>query len=278
MTLVSDDPSWWPVINGNLLTSYIVVSASVGVMYDWALTFGQEVELVWRQRWSLMTVLYLSVRYGGIIYAALRILANVPTISVTDAVSYVMFVVANSMAAAVDAMLCVIMITRLYAMYQQSRKVLIFLVVIFLALTIAAIALGTIPMTDGSGEELILSGTYWCNVQLVGNSNILECIGWMLVVVWEVLAVCLAVWIAVKHFRELRRYSAAGIIEDFLAMLLKTHVVYFASCLVVSCISIGHLSSTISKVRRLVADLCMRVRFIVPTERKFPRGSRLWCL
>lgn len=31
----------------------------------------------------------------------------------------------------------VIMITRLFAMHQQSRKVLIFLVVIFLAITIA---------------------------------------------------------------------------------------------------------------------------------------------
>ncbi|KAG1787070.1 uncharacterized protein HD556DRAFT_1411143 [Suillus plorans] len=38
--------------------------------YDWALTFGQEVELVWRQPWSLMTVMYLSVRYLGILSAA----------------------------------------------------------------------------------------------------------------------------------------------------------------------------------------------------------------
>ncbi|KAG1883297.1 hypothetical protein F4604DRAFT_1737433 [Suillus subluteus] len=40
-------------------------------MYDWALTFGQEVELIWRQRWSLMTFLYLIVRYVGMGYVVM---------------------------------------------------------------------------------------------------------------------------------------------------------------------------------------------------------------
>ncbi|KAG1744051.1 uncharacterized protein EDB91DRAFT_1124335 [Suillus paluster] len=61
MTVISNDPSWWPLINANRNSSYFAVAASVGVIYDWALTFGQEVELVWRQRWSLMTIMYLSV-------------------------------------------------------------------------------------------------------------------------------------------------------------------------------------------------------------------------
>ncbi|KAG1809473.1 hypothetical protein EV424DRAFT_1558102 [Suillus variegatus] len=58
MTLVSDDPSWLPTINFFYLSSYFVVSrsnlgfcvavvASVMVIYDWVLTLGREVELVW---------------------------------------------------------------------------------------------------------------------------------------------------------------------------------------------------------------------------------------
>ncbi|KAG1796234.1 uncharacterized protein HD556DRAFT_1360098 [Suillus plorans] len=66
MTLVSNDPSWWPVINANLISSYFQVAACAAVVYDWGLTFGQELELIWRQRWSLMTVLYLVARYLGI--------------------------------------------------------------------------------------------------------------------------------------------------------------------------------------------------------------------
>lgn len=85
MTLVSDDPSWWPLINANRISSYFIVASSVGFIYDWALTFEQEVELIWRQRWSLMTVLYLSVRYCGILYVVIYILPSVSTISITDA-------------------------------------------------------------------------------------------------------------------------------------------------------------------------------------------------
>ncbi|KAG2030143.1 hypothetical protein BDR03DRAFT_204134 [Suillus americanus] len=47
MTLVSDDPSWWSLINLYRVASYFGVAAAVVVTYDWALTFGQEVELIW---------------------------------------------------------------------------------------------------------------------------------------------------------------------------------------------------------------------------------------
>ncbi|KIK42805.1 hypothetical protein CY34DRAFT_753096 [Suillus luteus UH-Slu-Lm8-n1] len=62
MTLVSNDPSWWPYIDARVFFSYWIVAAGVVVVYDWVLTIGQEIELIWRQRWSLMTVLYLVVR------------------------------------------------------------------------------------------------------------------------------------------------------------------------------------------------------------------------
>lgn len=77
--------SFWPLISLNRITSYFVVAIFTGVIYDWVLTFGLEVELVWSQHWSLMTVLFLSVRYLGISYSVLVMLLNVPTISMTDA-------------------------------------------------------------------------------------------------------------------------------------------------------------------------------------------------
>ncbi|KAG1822142.1 hypothetical protein EV424DRAFT_823199 [Suillus variegatus] len=67
MTIVSNDPSSWPIINSNIFFTYWAVAASVVVVYDWALTLGQEIELIWRQRWSLMTMLYLVIRYIGIV-------------------------------------------------------------------------------------------------------------------------------------------------------------------------------------------------------------------
>ena len=48
----------------------------------------------------------------------------------------------------------VIMITRLYAMYQQSRKMLVFLVVILLAVTICCAALAVKLSGIASGGKL----------------------------------------------------------------------------------------------------------------------------
>ncbi|KAG2353553.1 hypothetical protein BDR07DRAFT_1432982 [Suillus spraguei] len=132
-------------------------------------------------------------------------------------------------------MLWVIIITRLHAMYQQSRKILIFLVVTFLAVSIFYGVSNIMSTMHTSAEELVLSGTYQCSFNYVGDVIFVDSLTWILVTVWELLTLCLAVWIAIKHFRELQRESAGGIIGDCFTVLMKTHVLYFASVVVVSC-------------------------------------------
>ena len=74
-------------------------------------------------------------------------------------------------------------------------------------------------------DELALSGTYQCVD--TGNVQLLTAETWILGTVWEVLALCLALWIAIKHFRELPT-SLSWPIADCFAILIKTHVFYFA--------------------------------------------------
>ncbi|KAG2032124.1 hypothetical protein BDR03DRAFT_61654 [Suillus americanus] len=276
MTLVSNDPSWWPIINANLIGSYFTVAASIGLIYDWALTFGQEVELIWRQRWSLMTFLYLSVRYAGIGYAVMYILFSVPTISATDEVSLIMYDALNWLCDVVDMILGIIMIARLYAMYQRSRKVLIFLVVIFVATRIASVAMFAIKAMQTSGEEFVLSGNYLCFIIYMGDSILMSSMGWILVTIWQVLALCLAVWIAVKHFRELRRYSTSSVIWDCFTVLMQTHVAYFASFLPVSCFHISLFSPMLSVDEySLDTQIYLGVRRIFQVVELFVLGPRL---
>ncbi|KAG2155995.1 uncharacterized protein EDB93DRAFT_65903 [Suillus bovinus] len=163
-----------------------------------------------------------------------------------DSSGCIMFVVRDWTGVLVFAMLWVIIITRLYAMYQGSRKILIFLIVTFLAVNIFDGVVSGMATMHASGEELILSGTYLCQINYGEDIVLLGSITWVLGIVWEFLALCLAVWIAVKHFRELRRYSAGGIIGDCFTVLIKTHVVYFASFVAVSCFTlIVELSPTL---------------------------------
>ncbi|KAG1766826.1 hypothetical protein EV702DRAFT_783907 [Suillus placidus] len=283
MTLASNDPNWWHVINANRAGSYFIVAASVGVIYDSVLTFAQEVELVWRQRWSLMTVLYLSLRYIGIISAVISILINLPTFPRTDTVSYIMYFALSWISVVVPAMLGVIMIARLHAMYQRSRKVLIFLVIIFLVVNISGAVITAMFLRHISLEEVILSGTYQCTVELEGDDVLLGAMYLMLFTIWEILVLCLAVWIALKHFRELRRHSGGGslIIGDCFAVLMKSHVVYFASFahtsfVAFSCSSLGYLSPMVSTVPySLGAQIYFGVLQIFILVQFFVLGPRL---
>ncbi|OAX32494.1 hypothetical protein K503DRAFT_805181 [Rhizopogon vinicolor AM-OR11-026] len=47
MTIVSNDPDWWPTIYISRGYSYFAVASFIVVFYDWALIFGQEFELIW---------------------------------------------------------------------------------------------------------------------------------------------------------------------------------------------------------------------------------------
>jgi len=81
---MSSDPGWWRLVNLNRDYTDYIAASSVVVAYDWALTFGQEVDLVWRQRWSSMTALFLCLRYIGVLYAAVFVFSILPSDSVTN--------------------------------------------------------------------------------------------------------------------------------------------------------------------------------------------------
>jgi hypothetical protein len=261
-----------------MLFSYFVVASSVAMTYDWALTLGKEIELIWMQRWSHMTILYLSVRYCGILTYVANILASLPSVSLSDAGCAIIFQVQTWTNFIVLTMLDVIIIVRLYAMYQQSRKILVSLVVIFLAVTIVfGVITGKIS-SDGSesAEEFILSGTYMCVFSGGGSGvPILNAITWVLAIVWEVLALCLAIRIVIIHFRDLRRTSAGSPIGDCFMVLIRTHVFYFAFFAAVSCFNLGWLSPNITGSDSVADAIYYGVFQIASVVQQFVLGPRL---
>ncbi|KAG2055313.1 hypothetical protein BDR06DRAFT_954073 [Suillus hirtellus] len=195
-------------VNSYSIFSYFTVAASVGVIYDWVLTFGQE-----KGRRSLMTVLYLSIRYVGIGY-------------VMYVKGRIMYIILESTNEVVAVMLGVILIARLNAMYQRSNKMLTFLVVIFLAIRIANTVVSAISIRHISVEEVVLSGTYECKIDYAGNTILLYAITWILDIGLELLLLGLTLRIAVKRLRELRQYSKSGVFGDCYTVLVKTHLWY----------------------------------------------------
>jgi len=170
-------------------------------------------------------------------------------------------------------MLGVITIIRLHAMYQQSRKMNIFFVVFILAVQIACVVLNQMRNTGGhiSGDEYVLSNNHLCGYESDKYANFLFSMIWVLRTAWEVLALFLAVWIAVKHFRELPR-SRRWAIGGFFTILIKTHVFYFASFVFVSCIHTINSFVTYRSSGAVIYDGVLRVIQVV---QMFVLGPRL---
>jgi len=165
-------------------------------------------------------------------------------------------------------MLGVIMINRLYAMYQQSRKMLIFLAVTFLAITIPSVVIVAIQSTHLIWDEVVFSSIYRC-VGRGGNPNVIS-EAWILNMVWEALVLCLAMRIAIKRFIELRRLSTGWRTGDCFTVLIKSHVLYFVAFIVVSFFNIGMLSPNFSE-----SAIYSGVLRIVSLVQMFVLGPRL---
>jgi len=174
-------------------------------------------------------------------------------------------------------MLGVIMIARLYAMYLGSRMMLIFLVVIFLAATIACAVIGTIATRDSVAEELILSGTYMCDNEPERGDQLAYLMFWMVYAVWEILALCLSVWIAVKHFRDLGRLrrSIGPTTGDCFRVLIRSHVLYFASFVWVSCLEIAISSAQLMNTQSMGIQILVDAAQISQSMQMFVLGPRL---
>ncbi|KAG2060010.1 hypothetical protein BDR06DRAFT_1003062 [Suillus hirtellus] len=142
----------------------------------------------------------------------------------------------------INAMLGVIMATRIYAMYQGSKRILIFLIVALLACTIASVVMTSIGNIGASGVENILSGHRRCSENMSAEDIRLNAETTIPTTVWEILALCLAVWIVIKHFRELQKSLTGANIRECLMVLMRGHMLYFVVFVAVSCFNLGTLS------------------------------------
>ncbi|KIK37320.1 hypothetical protein CY34DRAFT_15800 [Suillus luteus UH-Slu-Lm8-n1] len=220
MTVVSNDPANLPFITTvSFLDNLHVVCASV-VVYDWVLTFGQEVELIWMQRWSFMSVLYICVRYMGILYS-------------------------------VDLML------------------------ILLACTITSVTIMVMANIGVSAEEFILDGRRMCLYDPDAEQLDLSDESLISTAIWEILASALALWIVIKHFRELRTCATGSIIGDCFAVLIKSHAFYFVAFTVVACFSLGSMSPYVTYSSTVGSLLYQIVLSIFQTLQMFVLGPRL---
>lgn len=200
------------------------------------------------QHWSLMTGLYICVRYIGLLYCVINMLWYLNSVSMTDAGCAVLWFTLVWMTVVVNAMLGVVMMTRIHAMYGRSKRMLIFLIVVLIASTITGGVMVIVAGIGVSGEKRFFSGTNQCAIVFADIDAVhLHETAWIPAIMWELIAFCLVVWVVVDHFRELRQHGPTGLtIRDYFTVLIKTHLLYFVSFAAVSCLYLGPLSPALS--------------------------------
>ncbi|KAG2357152.1 hypothetical protein BDR07DRAFT_1421248 [Suillus spraguei] len=208
-----------------------------------------------------MTVLYICVRYIGILSLRTTSILSILPVLITDVVSTINWYIWTWNPVIVNAILGVVMIARINAMYQGSKKLFIFLVVTLLACTITPelwwlLKTWVFQAQETHGqlpEEAVLSGYYTCITY--GETNPSLNYEWLTpILVWEILALFLVVWNVVMHFRKLRRSQTGSSIGDCLTMLIESHAFYFLAFATVASLRLGSLSN--ATVRRHVTGIC----------------------
>ncbi|KAF8513395.1 hypothetical protein JB92DRAFT_2924187 [Gautieria morchelliformis] len=118
-------------------TKYGAVAALAMLTYDYALTFDDEFEFVWKRRWSLGKILFIFNRYFGLL----------------SLLSFAM----------------VILILRIYAVYNCSRRLLLIMIAFLVAAMASSswLAISTLPTSDQPSHDnavalVMVGGTTGC--------------------------------------------------------------------------------------------------------------------
>lgn len=175
----------------------------------------------------------------------------------------------------VNAMIGVIMTIRIHAMYQGSKKILVFLIVVLLLCMTANGVIAAMGNINASGVEIDLSGNKMCfNINDTAGIRLIDKM-FIPTLVWEVLALGLSVWIVIKHIRELRQSPTTSTIEDCFMVLLKSHVSYFVGFAAVSFFYLGLLSPRFTGSASVGSGIYYGVYQMTQFTQMFVLGPRL---
>ncbi|KAF8997629.1 hypothetical protein BDQ17DRAFT_1428965 [Cyathus striatus] len=108
-------------------SNYSALSALTIMLYDTIITFDREYVHIWKAKWSLPKVLYFCIRYYGICYVGVTVIITTRMNIPIDACKRYLWWTSLGGPIVFTTLVNVVLILRLHALYNQNRKVLLFL-------------------------------------------------------------------------------------------------------------------------------------------------------
>ncbi|KAF5383923.1 hypothetical protein D9757_007429 [Collybiopsis confluens] len=180
--------------------------------YDYVLSFSQEVAHVWFSKWGLVKVLYFWSRYSPFIDTILAIQEQInPHISSTSCHRIMVF---NTIFAGLGIGISdLILLARTYAMYQNSRKVLVILIISWTPVAIVNMVVA-FAWTSSLSEITMNGSVSGC---LPVEENKTGIVNYVFLLGGETIVVILTVWQAFQNFYKHKFSSQAThmVIETF---------------------------------------------------------------
>ncbi|KAJ8697655.1 hypothetical protein PTI98_004436 [Pleurotus ostreatus] len=212
-------------------SSYIQIAGAVILIYDHTLTVHDECELVWGAPWSIGKVLFLLNRYPPFVDASMGVYRSIAPSITADVCAYI-YHVSGWMIIAGIIMSEVIIVIRVWALWQFSRIVgASLLIVAILGISITSISYvkfsDEMTFVDMNNIAPNLDGCF-----SAPRSNIVF-LAFVGLVVWETLVVILLLSRGARHFGHVS--------NGFLLRMYQNGIMYYIFMAFVSCINIDIL-------------------------------------
>lgn len=195
------------------LSHRLQVLALTLLLYDHALTFGNEVKYIWSTRRSFGSIVFLLNRYfafiANIVVTAMQ---DVPR----DQFNCSIYSTFHSAVIVVNQIgVCILLTMRVYALYKRSKKILVFL------LLIAAGLLGICAWAVSNQDTWQAPDVPYCHMLASRGSMIRLAVAWEGLLGYDCLVVGLTVY-------QSCRSMSSTMPEPLLKVVLRDGAMYFA--------------------------------------------------
>lgn len=185
---------------------YVKVACLSLLIFDTVITEDQEYQYIWRRKWSLVKALYLFIRYGTFLDTSIAVYERLGR-NITDCDRIMTF---NSGFCVVGIALSeIILILRTYAIYGSSRRILAFLLSLWLALVCIntwAVTRWTSTSDDSSVQDIPSEFRPFTNCFFGGSSKTLGLVCYLTLMGGETVVVALTVGKAWSQHRLIPRF------------------------------------------------------------------------
>ncbi|KAH7906837.1 hypothetical protein BJ138DRAFT_575958 [Hygrophoropsis aurantiaca] len=227
------DPSMDQMLQMMQTSNYVTTAAVALVVYDQVLTFSHEVDYIWNRQWSFTTALYLIARYSGDIQVITLAASHIcidwtssANVNITIALNWGLIIFILTMQA--------ILVIRVYALCNRSKKVLTFLSTFYALQTTAILVMVALFFNKRTLHEYVTYisppiGSVMQNIIINPPSEFLPFnqATTALAVAFDTILLVFALWAFVRHAVEANKSEGGWSINVLIRTLMADHLVQF---------------------------------------------------